>query len=412
MMENKKTVISRADILLPDFDVCDERWNSYAVIACDQFTSQPEYWEKAEEIALNQLSALSLILPEAYLNTKKEAAQKAIVAENMKSIADKLVVHKDCLIFVERTLPDGRIRRGIVGKLDLSEYDFSADSTSAVRATEETVVERIPPRVAVRREATVELPHVMVFANDTERILFEPLKNRKDQMEKLYSFDLMLGGGHIEGYKISGELLCEVETLIGDYENSATGGLVYAMGDGNHSLASAKAHYEQLRSELGDGAVGHPSAYALVEVVDIYDDAIDFEPIYRLLINCDGDSILDYIKAESVNRTCDQTVTFITKDEKRAVSIPHLHELTMGSLQILIDGYLLKNPGVECDYIHGEETLERLACKEGSVGFVCGGVEKEELFPYVAANGTLPRKTFSMGEASGKRYYIEARKIK
>ena len=201
-MEKNKNVISRADILLPDFDVCDERWNSYAVIACDQFTSQPEYWEKAEEIALNQLSALSLILPEAYLNTKKEVAQKAIVAENMKSIADKLVVHKDCLVFVERTLPDGRIRRGIVGKLDLSEYDFSADSTSAVRATEETVVERIPPRVAVRREATVELPHVMVFANDTERILFEPLKNRKDQMEKLYSFDLMLGGGHIEGYKI------------------------------------------------------------------------------------------------------------------------------------------------------------------------------------------------------------------
>ena len=411
-MEKKNTVISRADILLPSFDVCDERWNAYGVIACDQFTSEPEYWEKASEIADNKLSTLSLILPEAYLNTKKEEAQKKIVAENMRTVCEKLTLHKDCLIYIERTLPDGRIRHGLVGKLDLSEYDFSADSSSAVRATEETVISRIPPRVAVRREATVELPHVMVFANDKEKILFETLRNRKNEMEKLYSFELMLGGGRIEGYKICGALLCEVEAFIEKYENSAGDGLVYAMGDGNHSLASAKAHYEELKKELGDGASEHPAAYALVEVVDIYDDSIEFEPIYRLLMNCDAKDVLDYIAELSEGETCEQSVTYISADEKKEVFIPRLHELTMGSLQMIIDGYLKKHPEAECDYIHGEDTLERLSCKEGSVGFLCGGVEKDELFAYVAANGTLPRKTFSMGEAASKRYYIEARKIK
>lgn len=411
-MENKKTVISRADILLPDFDVYDERWSAYAVIACDQFTSEPEYWEKAAEIAENKLSTLSLILPEAYLNTEKEELQKRIVAQNMKTVREKLFFHKDCFIYIERTLPDGHIRHGLVGKLDLSEYDFSADSSSSVRATEETVVSRIPPRVAVRREATVELPHVMVFANDKEEILFKPLRERKGEMEKLYSFDLMLGGGKIEGYKICGELLSQVEELIVEYENSTCDGLVYAMGDGNHSLASAKAHYEELKKELGDDAVDHPAAHALVEIVDIYDPSIEFEPIYRLLINCDGNDVLEYIKKNSEGKTCDQPVTFVCKGEKRIINLPHLHELTMGSLQMIIDAYLEKNQNIECDYIHGEETLVRLACKEGSVGFLCGGVEKDELFKYVAANGTLPRKTFSMGEAASKRYYMEARNIK
>ncbi len=411
-MTEKRTVISSADILLPDFDVCDERWNAYAVIACDQFTSEPEYWEKAAEIAQNKLSTLSLILPEAYLNTEREEAQKALVAENMKTVAERLTIHKDCLIYIERILPDGHIRRGIVGKLDLSEYDFSAGSSSAVRATEETVVSRIPPRVAVRREAAVELPHVMVFANDREKILFEPLAKRKGEMEKLYSFELMLGGGRIEGYKICGALLSEVEDRIAEYENNPCDGLMYAMGDGNHSLASAKAHYEELKKELGDGSVGHPAAHALVEVVDIYDPSIEFEPIYRLLINCDAKNVLDYIHSVSEGKVCDQAVTFVSADEKKTIYLPHLHELTMGSLQMILDSYLDKNPGVECDYIHGEEVLERLACQEGSVGFLCGGVEKDELFKYVAVNGTLPRKTFSMGEAASKRYYIEARRIK
>lgn len=407
----KKSIFNAADILLPPFEPSDNRWSAYAVIACDQFTSEPEYWEAAEKIVGESLSTLGLILPEAYLETEKEETQRRTVLSNMKTVEEKLVLYENCLIYIERTLPDGRVRPGIIGKLDLEAYDFSPDSKSPVRATEETVVSRIPPRVAVRKEAAVELPHVMVFADDSEKKLISPLSMRKDEMELLYSFELMLGGGSIAGYKLSGSVLAETLQAICEYENSADDGLLYAMGDGNHSLASAKAHFEQIKAEQGARAMDHPARYALVEVVDLYDGFIEFEPIYRLLKNCKVQDVLEYVDSYKREEGDTVAVTAVYENEERIVEIPMLHALPVGSLQQIIDEYLSKNPSVECDYIHGTESLRNLSAKENCVGFLCPGVEKDSLFGYVAKNGALPRKTFSMGEAASKRYYIEARKI-
>ncbi|MBQ2729362.1 MAG: DUF1015 domain-containing protein [Clostridia bacterium] len=407
----KNTVISAADILLPPYSADDKSWGAYAVIACDQFTSEPDYWENAQKIVGDKLSTLGLVLPEAFLETEKEEGHKALVAENMRSIEEKLVLHKNCLIYVERTLPDGRVRRGLVGKLDLHEYDFSPDSSSAVRATEETVISRIPPRVAVRSKACIELPHVMVFANDEKKQLIESLCEKVSEDDLIYSFDLMLGGGSIRAYKIEGELLCDTQKKIFEYESSVTDGLIYAMGDGNHSLASAKAHYENIKKEWPEAAEDHPARYALVEVVNLYDDAIEFEPIYRILTNCDPDDFFGYVESRMQESAQMRTVVAVIGDTEKNIEIPALHALTVGSLQILIDDYLKINPFVACDYIHGVESLKTLSKEKGTVGFLFEGVEKNELFSYVADNGTLPRKTFSMGEAVSKRYYIEARKI-
>ncbi len=407
----KNRVFLPADILLPTYSPDDERWTAYSVIACDQFTSEREYWDEAEKVAKGNLSTLGLILPEAYLETPFENEHKAVIDNNMATIEEKLACHENCLIYVERVLPDGRLRRGIVGKVDLECYDFSPDSQSHVRATEKTVIERIPPRVAVRSKALVELPHVMIFACDSERRLIEGLSEKKDEMELVYSFSLMLGGGSIRGYKITGDMLSFVEKEIERYENGVSDGLVYAMGDGNHSLASAKAHYGNIKALLGESAEKHPARYALCEMVNIYEDSIEFEPIYRLLVNCDADDLLAYIDARKKDANESFSVTAIVENREISAEIPALHALAVGSLQMIVDDYIKEHPEVVCDYIHGVESLRALSAKEGSVGFLFDGVKKEELFSYVSKNGTLPRKTFSMGEAASKRYYIEARKI-
>ena len=407
----KSTVFSAADILLPPYGSNDPRWESYGVIACDQFTSEPEYWGKVASIAGDNLSCYGLVLPEAYLGTSLENNHKAIVSENLKKVEEKLVKHENCLIYIERTLPDGAVRAGLVGKIDLEAYDFSPDSKSFVRATEETVISRIPPRVAVRKEAPVELPHVMVFANDSEKMLIAPLANRKDEMTLLYSFDLMLGGGSICGYKIEGDLLSEITETIAKYEASDADGLVYAMGDGNHSLASAKAHFENIKASIGDAAMTCPARYALVEVVDLYDSSIVFEHIYRILTSCDAKDFLAYVNSRMSESEKTHKAIMICGKNECEIEIPAIHSLAVGSLQMLIDDYISEKNTVECDYIHGTDSLRTLSEKEGSVGFICSGIEKDELFSYVSEYGNLPRKTFSMGEAVSKRYYIEARKI-
>lgn len=407
----KNTVFSPAKILLPSYAPASKDWKSYSVIACDQFTSEPEYWEKAQMMANERLSTLGLILPEAYLGTDKEEEQKSVVSENMKNVRAQLSEQGPMFVYVERTLPDGRVRPGIVGKVDLEEYDFVPGSASRIRATEETVIARIPPRVAVRKAAEVELPHVMVFANDTKKKLLAPLSEKKDSMRLLYSFELMLGGGSIKGYAVEGELLEELCCAVYEYENEAADGLVYAMGDGNHSLASAKAHFEALKAEKGSDAANHPARYALVEVVDLLDSSIEFEPIYRLLKNCDYDDFTAYVASRLGESDTSFDLTVIAKGRENKLSVPALHALSVGSLQIIIDDYLKINSSVECDYIHGVDSLIKLSSAGKCVGFLCDGIEKSELFAYVSAHGNLPRKTFSMGEAASKRYYLEARNI-
>ncbi len=400
----KNTVFSAADILLPAYNHNDPRFEKWAVIACDQFTSQPDYWEAAECFTAGETTTLSLILPEAYLETEKEAPQAERIKTSMKTLPEALRAYPDTFVYLERTLPDGGLRRGIVGKVDLEEYDFSPDSKSHIRATEATVLERIPPRVAVRREASVELPHVMIFCDDRENKIFSYLSENKNSFDILYDFTLMQGGGKVVGYAVRDP---EVTKLIAEYEESSAGRLMYAMGDGNHSLASAKALYEEIKREIGEEAAkAHPARYALAEIVNLCEKSVQFEPIYRLLKNIDVESFTSALPAEG------RAVRAVWDGGEREVYFPETDSLTMGSMQNYIDAYISEHPRVVCDYIHGLEDCAALSKGEGCLGLICEGIEKTELFDYVESFGTLPRKTFSMGEAKSKRYYIEARKIK
>ncbi len=409
-MKNK-TVFTPADICLPKISA-DNRaaWTKWAVIACDQFTSDPAYWQSANALREGAPSVLDLILPEVYLGTDREESHKAQIAASMKE-AD-LHTETECMMWIERTLPDGRVRQGILGKIDLEAYDYSVGSTSAVRATEATVLERIPPRMAIRAEAVYELPHVMLLIDDKNGLL-KRIAAGKAEYTPMYDFDLMLGGGKIAGFRIAGDALADVCGWIAEYEASVEGDLVYAVGDGNHSLASAKAFYEKLKAELGDAAKDHPARYALVELTALQSRALDFEPIYRVVTDCDtADFLTELGKITGEKKRCAHTVRVITESEDKEISfLKKSHALTVGTLQNFIDDYMEKHPGVKCDYIHDEDALIDLAKRKNSVGFLFGGMKKNELFPYVQKNGTLPRKTFSMGEARSKRYYIEARKI-
>ena len=414
---NKK-IFTPADVLLPCNSCNSKIWDSWSVIACDQFTSEPEYWEECAKLADGKPSTYNFILPEAYLGCCKEDEHNAVIAESMKDSSVFGCSVDDTLIYLERTLPDGGVRYGIVGKVDLEEYDYNKGSTSAVRATEATVLERIPPRCAIRAAATVELPHVMLFGDEKWSWVIGEVRDslrHAEDVTKIYDFDLMQGGGHLVGYALDGEAKKTAVEAIEYYEDYRggmnSGAVVYAVGDGNHSLAAAKAHFENLKAQLGDAAMNHPARYALVEIVSLGDSSIEFEPIYRLVKDCDADALVKAFKAHAGCGENGQKVTVITKDSKETVTIADpAHALTVGSLQMFLDDYLKNNAG-ECDYIHGEDTTERLAAVDGCVGFIFDGMEKSDLFGYVEAHGALPRKTFSMGAAKAKRYYTEARKI-
>jgi len=410
-----KNIFTSADILLPYGCPCNEGWAAWSVIACDQFTSEPEYWDECETVAKNMPSTYNFVLPEAYLGTDKESSHKAVVAASMKNAADVLACGvENTLVYLERTLPDGAVRYGIVGKVDLERYDYNKGSASAVRATEATVLERIPPRCAIRAEAEVELPHVMLFGTEKWSEIISLARGfvATENARKIYDFDLMQGGGHLTGYALTGDALSAVAEAIDRYEAELLendGAVVYAVGDGNHSLAAAKAHFENLKASLGDTAMTHPARYALTEIVALDDSSIEFEPIYRIVKDCDTAALISAFKAYA-GEGGTQSVKVITADGCETVLMNPTHALTVGTLQNFIDPYLKDNAG-ECDYIHGEDTTERLAALPGCVGFVFDGMEKSELFGYVEKNGALPRKTFSMGSARTKRYYTEARRI-
>ena len=417
-----KKAFLEADVLLPDFDKVDGK--KWAVIACDQHTSELEYWREAEKISEGAPSTLNLILPEVYLEeTEKRVPMiNACMEEYLKEV---FVEHKNSLIYLERRQNDGRIRQGLVGCCDLMEYEYEKGKESLIRATEGTVIERIPPRVKIRRNAPVELPHVMLLIDDAEKKVIEPLEKKKESFDLAYSFPLMLGGGEVTGYFISEdakrEILSEIDRLNSREQMEKKYGiskepLLFAVGDGNHSLASAKAFYEEKRKELGTAAENHPSRYALVEIVNLHSDALSFEPIYRVLFGVNLKEIIRelklYAEALSGKEKC-QTVEYISKDENgKLVFEKPTQQLTVGTLQAFIDEYIKTHTGVTVDYIHGVEATKKLAMQEGAIGFLFDGMEKSELFKTVMLDGALPRKTFSMGHAEDKRYYIEARKIK
>jgi hypothetical protein len=411
-----------ADILLPDFN--KNQGESWAVIACDQHTSEPEYWEDAKAIAGDCPSTLELILPEVYLE-ETESRVPLINARMEDYLGDVLVEHKSSMIYLERTLAGGAIRRGLVGCVDLEDYDYKKGADSLIRATEGTVLERIPPRVAVRRGAAIELPHIMVLIDDPAKTVVEPLAEKAERLAVAYDFDLMLGGGHVKGYFVDSEARASVdgalealitpEAMTRKY-GEAYAPLLFAVGDGNHSLASAKAAYEEVKAAIGEAAQSHPARYALVEIVNLHDEALSFEPIYRVMFGVSPAAVVEALREYAGNLDGSekpQKVEYVHAGGEGSVIFRRpTQQLTVGTLQAFIDDYVSSHEGASVDYIHGIAATETLAKKEGAIGFLFDGMSKDQLFKTVICDGALPRKTFSMGHAEDKRYYLECRKIK
>ena len=390
-----------ADILLPKKD-----FDKWAVVACDQYTSEPDYWNDVESIVGSAPSALRIILPEIYLSDDNSERINAINKTMQEYLdGDVFDLHENSMIYVERE-SGGSIRRGIVGLIDLEDYDYRKGAVSAIRATEATVLERIPPRVRIRKDAPLEMPHILLLIDDPAKSVIEPLAEQKEGFEQAYGFELMKNGGHIDGYFLTDDVIARVqdalEALIADKDDK----LLFAVGDGNHSLATAKECYNLTHDPL--------ARYALVEVVNIHDDSIQFEPIYRVLFNVDAEDFIEKFSAytDSKGSMSYQSFEYITDECSGELRVKSTAKLPVGTLQGYIDRYMKDNPQVKIDYIHGEDVVKSLCTQKGTLGFIFEGMGKDELFPAITADGSLPRKTFSMGHAEDKRYYIEARKIK
>ncbi len=398
------SIFNKADILLPEC-VDMEKWS---VVACDQYTAQPEYWRDAEKFVGDSPSTLNIVYPEAFLAEGDARIMK--INATMKEYVEKNIFAtlKDSLIYVERTMNSGKIRRGIVGAIDLEEYDFSKGSKSAIRATEGTILERIPPRVKIREKAPLELPHAILLIDDEKDGIFGGIEKTKP----LYDFDLMAGGNHIAGWHISGAAADALVEKLDKFAATAPDNLVYAVGDGNHSLATAKTCWENLKKTLSeDEQKTHPARFCLVEVENIHDKALEFEPIHRVVFGKGLDDVKGalcgyYETAEKMTEGA-QEIILVSGDRTESVFVTNpSSNLTVGTLQNFLD-----HEGYELDYIHGDDVVRKLSDKDDATGFILPCPQKSELFETVILDGALPRKTFSMGEANEKRFYLEAKKI-
>ena len=401
-----------ADILLPKFRNDPERMKKWACVACDQYTSEPDYWERVGKFVGDAPSTLRVTLPEIWL----DEAGKRIPGINrtMRGYLDTILeVHPDSMIYLERTLKNGKVRKGLVGAVDLECYDYTKGAKSLVRATEGTVLERIPPRVRIREGAPIELPHIMILIDDPGRTVIEPLSGEK--LKVAYDFDLMENSGHVRGGFIPADTQARIISAL---EKLAVGEnpLLFAMGDGNHSLASAKAYWEEIKPTLTvSERETHPARFALAEIVNIHDDALDFEPIYRVVFGVEPEKLRAELRAYAAalpeNDSPAQTITLVTSGGEEDIVFENPTSfLPVGTLQSFLDRFV-KESGAKLDYIHGIDSVKKLVSRD-SVGFIFRGMEKSDLFPTVIADGALPRKTFSMGEADDKRFYLEARRIK
>lgn len=393
-------VFTPADILLPRVD----DMTKWSCIACDQFTAEPEYWREAERIVGDEPSTLRLMLPEAWLGVRDSAAETRKIYAAMKDYVNRGIFRtvEDSFVYVERTLPSGAVRRGLVGKLDLECYDWAPGSATPVRATEGTVESRLPARVEVRRGATLEMPHIMVFIDDPENAVIPSAAGG----EALYDFELMLGGGHIRGSRVTGEA---AERLTAALE-APEGSVRFAMGDGNHSLAAAKRCWEQIKRNLPEPELEtHPARYALAEIVNIHDEAVTFEPIHRVLLETVPRGFIEEAAAR-LPRGKGQAVTLLAGRREMEIETG----MPLGALVALVDELLgdwRREHGGEPDYIHGDEEARALGGKPSSVGVLLPRLEKAELFPYITEHGPYPKKSFSIGHARDKRYYLECRAI-
>ena len=414
-----------ADILLPKG--CD--LSKWSVVACDQYTSQNDYWQRVTERVGDAPSALKLILPESKLEDGRTEEHIRAINTAMRDYldADLFQVYPDALIYVERWLDGQKLRRGLVGAVDLECYDYTPGAGTLIRATEGTVLARIPPRVAVRRDAPLELPHIMMLVDDPDRQLIEHLTYETDRMEQVYDFDMMERGGHITGYLLPKDLRADVAELLNNladperfaerYNAPGMPVLLFAVGDGNHSLASAKATYEEekQRTPREDWA-RLPSRYALVELVNLHDESLEFEPIHRVCFGVDPERLLaDLIAAcpgAHEGGGDGHTIGYVWAGGAGRITVPSpTAQLEVGTLQEFLDPWL-KEHGGSVDYVHGADVTRELGAQAGNIGFLLPAMGKDQLFKTVIFDGVLPRKTFSMGEAHDKRFYLEARKIK
>ena len=394
-------LLNKTDILIPN-NVDNEKWS---VVACDQYTSEKKYWNRVEDYVGDAPSTLKLVYPEAYLEEGDGRIEK--INSEMKKYLDEGIFKelKNCLVYTERTLSGGRVRKGIIGAVDLEEYDFSKGSKSRIRATEGTVAERIPPRVKIRENAPLELPHVIILINDGENDIIPSTAGG----ELIYDFELMEQGGHIRGYKLSGEEADKIIEKINKYASSAKDDLAFAVGDGNHSLATAKTCWENIKKGLSEEEIeNHPARYCLAEIENIYDEALEFEPIHRVLFDVEPDKVIEELKKFYPESSVGHKIEFVYEDKKTEVILEKsVADLAVGAIQKFIDEF-----GYSVDYIHGDDTVFELSKEKGRLGIILPKPSKGDLFESVINDGALPRKTFSMGEANEKRFYFEAKKIK
>jgi hypothetical protein len=424
-------------ILLPRPGINLTRW---AVIACDQFTSEPDYWQEVAALVGDAPSTYHMILPEAYLDTPEEARRVETVRQTMHAYLEQgLFVEYKGIVLVERTVA-GRTRHGIMLALDLEHYDYNKGATSLIRATEGTILERIPPRVRIRAGAPLELPHILVLIDDPEGTAIEPLVAKRRYLRRLYDFDLMLGSGRLTGYFVDDPGLArQVRAALAQLADPAAFAarydlpegspvMLFAMGDGNHSLATAKAIWEQVKGQVG---MAHPARYALVEVENIHDAGLAFEPIHRVLFGARPDTLaalFDFYpdRCNLVPCANAQAMMDLVEREERpehtfgvvtpeGFSVAYIADppanLPVGTLQAFLDAWGKVGGFAKIDYVHGHDVVERLGVQPGNIGFYLPAIAKSSFFKTVIVDGALPRKTFSMGEAREKRFYMEARRI-
>lgn len=422
-----KNIFCTGDVLIPK-DVDLHKWS---VVACDQYTSQPEYWNEVEEIVRDCPSTYHITFPEIFLNGADADKRIDAINANMQEYLNKSLFSEinNRFIYVERTLKNGKIRKGLVGVVDLEEYCYLPGSQSPVRATEGTVLERIPPRVRVRENAALELPHIMLLIDDALKTVIEPLAEKKGGFTPAYSFPLMKDGGHISGFVVDSaeetrilnaiDKLADTKAFEEKYgiNSDDKGVLLFAVGDGNHSLATAKECFERIKTKLPQEEWEvHPARYALVEVVNIHDSSLEFEPIHRALFDVNPEDVLKRIsEALETDETGDdslQSFEYISAKKSGKLYIKKtLSNLAVGSLQSVLDSFISET-GCQIDYIHGDDVVSQLGRESNSISFLLPVMEKSQLFETVIKDGALPRKTFSMGDAHDKRFYLEARRIK
>lgn len=395
-----ESCIKIPEILLPDV----EDMTAWAVIACDQHTSDEKYWEELDASIGEKPSSLRLILPELYLESDCDKRCAAVFAAMRKYRAENVFKKLPAgFVLVERSTYFSPTRFGIVLALDLERYSYEKGNTAAIRASEATIVERIPPRLKIREDALYELPHIMVLYNDPEDIVLKDLKAQRKDLPLLYDFDLNMKGGHAKGYFVqdSERVAQKLDSLCNE------DGLLFVVGDGNHSLATAKAHWDKIKQDLPPKErADHPARFALCEAVNVYDEGIRFESINRIVKGVDAEKFV-----KGIRFTGGQDGALYIKGKRQALKVDDDIARAVAETDAYIDAYIKANGG-KADYIHGEDAVRELTGKNvGYVGIVLPKMDKGALFTQVVKYGNLPRKTFSMGESAEKRYYIEAKEI-